>query len=507
VQPHPRVDPQLGVVFDGVQQCLETPLPEGGLGTRDFTVSMWVHTEQALKDDLGTLISCSNFRSRTGFHFSLKNSTGCTSSQSNWRQLEFGVDAGTEPEWREEGRPGNALLAFGLCAHDGHLYAATCEPGESEAGRVYRYVAPGQWRDLGPLDGANSVTALAAFDGALYAGTGKYRLAGSALPESKNEVRGGRIYRLLSGDRWELVGELPETDAVASLAVYDGRLYATSLYRPAGFLRFEGPGRWARLPTPNGKRVEALRVHNGALFAGSYDGGNVYRFDGTEWTDLGVVGENTQTYSFACFAGNLLVGTWPSGCVYRLTDGIWVNRGRLGEELEVMGMAVYNGALYAGTLPSAEMYRFEIGGNWTRLKQLDDTPDVKYRRVWTMAAHQGRLFCSTLPSGRISSMSTGACATYDRELPPDWQHVAAVRQAGQLRVYVNGEPVSTTTGEAKPPLDLSDARILMIGQGPLGFFSGRLRDVRLHARALRGDEIRSLAGDRSSLDHEDRTQH
>jgi len=39
------------------------------------------------------------------------------------------------------------------------------------------------------------VTALAVHDSKLYAGTGKYRLAGSALPESENMHLGGRVYR------------------------------------------------------------------------------------------------------------------------------------------------------------------------------------------------------------------------------------------------------------------------------------------------------------------------
>jgi hypothetical protein len=495
----PDVLPQRGVVYDGVQHGLNVDLPAGGLGPRDFTVSLWVDTAAALKDDLGTLIESYEATPRTGFQLSLKNATGNTSSQGNWRQLEFGIDAGTEPTWRDEGRPGKALLAFALCVHDGALYAATCEPGDGDAGHVYRYAGPGRWQDLGTLDGANTVTALATFEGALYAGTGKYRVAGSSLPESPNTKFGGRIYRLASNVRWELVGELPDTEAVAALAVFDGKLYASSLYKPAGFFRMDEPGRWTRIPTPDDKRVQALRVHNGFLYASSYDGGRVYRFDGTAWADLGVLGENTQTYSFAGYNGGLWVGTWPSGRVYNWTKDQWVDRGRLGAELEVMAMAVYNGSMYAGTLPAAEVYRFQTGGDWTRLKQLDNTPDVKYRRVWTNATYQGRLFHSTLPSGKIWSMRAGACVTHDRELPVGWQHVAAQRAGDRLWLYVNGREVAASEPFAAKQFDLAAARVLTIGHGAAGFFNGRLRDVRLHARALTAAEIAKLAADRSGL--------
>ena len=50
-----------------------------------------------------------------------------------------------------------------------------------------------------------------------------------------------------------------------------------------------------------------------------------------------------------------------------------------------MGMLVHNGRLVAGTLPWAEVYSYEGDQVWKRLARLDHTPDVKYRRAWTMA--------------------------------------------------------------------------------------------------------------------------
>src|SRR5262249_54951995 len=76
-----------------------------------------------------------------------------------------------------------------------------------------------------------------------------------------------------------------------------------------------------------------------------------------------------------------------------------------------------------GTLPLAEVYRFDAPGTWRQVGRLDLTPDVKYRRAWTMAACQGRLFCGTLPSGRVLSIEAGRNVTYDQELAGGWRHL------------------------------------------------------------------------------------
>ena len=56
---------------------------------------------------------------------------------------------------------------------------------------------------------------------------------------------------------------------------------------------------------------------------------------------------------------------------------------------------------YAGTLPLGEVYRYEGGTQWTLSACVDDTPDVIYRRAWSMAVHDGQLHVGTLPSGKV----------------------------------------------------------------------------------------------------------
>jgi hypothetical protein len=414
-----------------------------------------------------------------------------TTSQANFRHLQFGIDDDRSSKWTDCGRPGNALLAFALAVHEGALYAGTCEPEAEESGRVYRYAGGDQWTDCGAPDRSNSVMALAVHDGQLYAGTGKYRLAGSALPESPNVTLGGRIYRYDGGQQWIDCGQLPDVEAVGGLVVFHGELYASSLYRPAGFFRYDGEGSWTNCGVPDGKRVEALGVYNGHLYATSYDGGHVYRYDGTSWTDCGLLGENTQTYSLAVYEGRLYIGTWPSGRVYRFEDvNHWTDVGRLGEELEVMGMLVHNGRLIAGTLPLAEVYQYEGGSAWQRLAPLDHTPDVKYRRAWTMAEHEGRLFCSTLPSGKVYAFEAGRSVCWGHSFPAGWHHVAAVKSKDRLRLYVDGTAVAESASFDASAFELDSNVPLRIGTGASDHFHGRLADLRLYSRVLQPDEIR-----------------
>ena len=417
-----------------------------------------------------------------------------TNSQANDRNVHFGIDAGTEPVWSDRGRPGNAVYVMAMAVHDGKLFVGTCEVGPGESGHVYRYDGGSRWIDCGSPDRCNAVTSLAAHGGALYAGTGRYRLAGSALPDSTNANLGGKIVRYNGDGDWADCGRLPDVEAVGGMVVFRGELYASSLYKPAGFFRYQGRNTWQRCPLPaDGRRVVALGVFNGHIYAGSYDSCSVCRFDGKSWEPLGVLEPTGQTYSFEVHAGELFVGTWPNGQVFRFDRGErWVQAGRLGKEKEVMGMAVHNGKLYAGTLPLAEVYRYDDGTRWTRTGRIDLTPDVRYRRAWSMAVFDGRLFCGTLPSGRVHALEVGQSVTYDRSLPPGWKHLAAVREGGRVSLFVDGKRVAWSSSTASP-LDLTNQQPLRIGFRAHDHFRGSLTDLRLYDRALSAGEIAALS--------------
>ncbi len=478
------------------------------LGADDFTLAMWVRCDEATTT--GDLISHYDPQTLRGFHLTLKTSTGVTSNQPNYRHLQFGIDDGCEGTWRDCGRPGESILAFSLAVHAGELYAGTCEPGPTDQGRVYRYAGEREWIDCGAPDQSNSVTSLAVYRGELYAGTGKYRVAGSSLSESENVNLGGEVFRYMGDQQWKSIGKLPNTEAIGGMLVFRDRLYCTSLYKPAGFFRFEPEeATWTALPVPqlldavtqksSDQRVVSLHAFDNHIFAGSYDGGHVYRFDGSTWQDFGLLADNTQTYAFAKYNNRLHVGTWPSGRVYRLEDiHHWIDEGRLGEELEVMGMLVHNGRLFAGTLPLAKVYARSADA-WQELVQLDHTPDVKYRRVWTMAEHAGELFCSTLPSGHVHAYAQGTQVAWGYPFPAGWRHVTASRTQGLLTLTIDGQQIAQTETKSKSPVapgesyNLTNASDLLIGSGVNGSLGGQLSDVRIYRRVLSAEEIQSLA--------------
>lgn len=480
--------------FDGRSAWLEVPAnPKTQLGTDDFSVAAWIYTKEALDDVPGDIISQYDPSARRGFHLSLKYNFGPTNT-GNFRQLDFGIDDNHSSKWVDYGRPGNTIFPFSLINYNGDLYASTCDSSAQGRGHVYRYSGD-KWIDCGFLDSSNAVTSLVEFNSELYASTGHYRIGGSSLPNSENTIPGGRIFRYEAPDKWIDCGRVP-VEAIAGMIVFNGSLYATSNYNSPAFYQYKGEKEWVERSVPD-KRLNAMGIYNGYIYATSYDWGHVYRYDGSTWTDCGQVGDakvNTQCYAFAVYEGNLYVSTWASGRVYRF-DGInqWTDVGQLGKELEVMGLIVHNGRLMGGTLPLAEVYSYQGDTTWLRMDQLDKTPDVKYRRAWTMAEHDGKVFCSTLPSGKIYGFEAGKSVMSPNKIPSGWQHVAATKTVNSLKLYVNGKLVSETKIPDSTKFNLDSQLPIKIGFGSNDYFYGRLREVRIYNRELNNQEIEELS--------------
>jgi Concanavalin A-like lectin/glucanases superfamily len=492
-------DSRAAFAFNGRTSFVELPdASKIQLDSDPFSITMWVDTADLGHDPIGDLLSQYDPATRTGFHLGIYTHAGVTNGQANLRQLHFGIDQGRiERNFTDHGRLGNAVYIFAMCVHDGRLYASTCEAQQDQAGHVFRFEGGDRWTDLGSPDKANAVSAMATFDGQLYVASSKYRLGGSSLAESTNENFGGKIFRLNQSDNWEYCGTLSAaTEAVSSLIDFRGKLYAGSLYRPAGFFRFDGGQQWTPLETPDGKRVEAMTVFNDALYATCYDEGAVFRYDGRRWESLGIVPGATQTYGFGIYQGQLFVSEWPQAHVFRWNelDRNWVDSGKLGTELEAMPLMVYNGKMYCGSLPSAEIFRFDSPMAWTKIGCVDSTPDVRYRRAWSMAVYQGRMFVGTLPSGRVMSIEAGRNVTFDRSFPTGSHHIAAVRGKDRLQLHVDGEVVAESTLFNSTDFNLNNTQPIKIGAGAQDCFHGAITDVRIYRGALTADQIRSLFG-------------
>ena len=487
--------------FSGTGSYIEVPNSKSlTLGTEDFSLSVWLHTDSELDDVIGDIASKFDPATRKGLNFGVQTLAGVTSAQSNSRNVYFGMDNGKiDPKWTDCGRLGNSMYVFSLCVYDGQLFASTFEMNKDQAGHVFRYAGGDQWVDCGSPDRCNAVEALCVYNGKLYAGAARYLSAGSALPESPNEIPGGKVYRYEGDNNWVDCGKLqnPETGeafTVGGMVVYRGRLYA-GVSKPAGkgFYRYEGGQEWTYCGNP-GHRPTNPVVYNGNIYVCSLDGGGVSRFDGTTWTDLGKPKGVTQTYGFAIHRGELYASSWPTAEVFRYGgEKNWQTTGPLGSEKESMGMAVYNGMLYAGTLPLAEVYRYDGGETWTRTGQLDTTPDVRYRRAWSMAVFQGKLFCGTCPSGRVFSIEAGKNVTDDRELGPGWHHLSVVKRGGELSLYRDGK-LAASSGKFDPAaFDISNDKPLTIGFGAHDYFKGSLRDLRIYRGAVAESEVAALS--------------
>lgn len=478
-------------------------------GKTEFSWSIWADVPPTRGADLGTLVSCFDPRTRTGAELGFLDAHS-TTSRTNTGGVEFGVDWGSRPQWSSLGRPGRTVGVLALAVHNGELYAGSL--GGGGVGGVFRW--DGRWVELAGATTANCISALASYNGNLYAASTRYRTGGSALDLPDNDAPGGDVVCLQTDGSWASVGRLPGVDAITSLAVHDGRLYAAAMYQE-GIWVLEN-GRWQSCGSP-GRRVLTLAVHGGRLHAGGNDhadpdsaialtrqgvvvaqrnengGGGVFAMNPDHsWDDLGYQPQTTQIYSIATSRDKLLVSTWPNGTVYEYDDGrTWRSTGRLGAETEVMGLLNYNGALYGGTLPHAQIYRRDPDG-WTAVGTLDVTPNALYRRAAGLAVHRGCLVVGTLPSGFVHTMRAGDVVTYDRGLAPGWHHVVTTCAAETVTLWIDGKAVCSRRRKDRPTCPLPD-RPTLIGAGSRAHFAGVVRDLRLYDRALGANEIEALA--------------
>jgi hypothetical protein len=223
------------------------------------------------------------------------------------------------------------------------LYAGTWVYTSTHGVEIWRTNSGdiGDWQRVvsNGFDGdVNNTTVLSfeTFNGYLYAGTSS-RVYGTA------QSTGGEVWRSNDGMAWTQVNTdgfgTPQNYLVSALAAFDGNLYASTLYKPPDG---EGSGYqvwrchvctgsdWISiidvpfLSLPDGVlySVSALEVFEGYLYlvVGSGDGMQVWRSstgDPGEWEQVGFAGFgnrlNKMSYydnSVTVFESRLYVGTW-----------------------------------------------------------------------------------------------------------------------------------------------------------------------------------------------------
>jgi hypothetical protein len=511
--------------FDGRGSYIEVPdSPSLKFGSGDFSIAAWVYTEQDLDDVLGDVASKFDPALRKGFSLSLNASAAGYNSSGNDKQVSFGIDDGSKPgEWKDCGRPGGVTHnSDALTAFDGSLYAGVCDaPREEDWAHVYRYKGGQEWEDCGRLGKGKTqgVYAMVVHNGALYAATSASH--GARPPE----MDFGRVYRYRGGKQWEDIGQPGSNHRLNSIATYKGKLYVCgfNIGKPPGHCYvYEGGQKWTISGSFDGM-PHTMAVHDGKLYA-AYPKGEVFAFDGTSWKGLGNPFGSTeicnQIHSMGVHRGELYAGTWPLGKVAVLRGGKWEDGGHPGDSTEVIGLATYNGTLYAGTIPRAEVFRFGGGTNWISTGRLFDPPGFNpvpvgstdaagiadWSRATSISTFEGKLFASTgtcfrrmveppRPNetrGKVYSISTGASVMLHRDIGSGWKHLAAVRDGGNLKIYAGGE-LKASAPVGSQTFDVSNKEPLTIGFGPVDYFSGKLREIRVYNKAIGAEEIRQLA--------------
>jgi hypothetical protein len=228
----------------------------------------------------------------------------------------------------------------------------------------------------------SAIPALAAFSGALFAGTAR--------------VGGPEVYYTLDGDQW-LDGDsggvgFPTTLAVTDLIEFNGQLYAGTADTTvgAGLFRTGFPPDWSQVAgngfgDADNRSISSSIVFNGELYVGTGNnsGCEVWRSpDGSAWTQVIANGfgnpQHTGALSMAVFQDQIWVGTstdTTSAEVWRSPDGvIWTRAAEPGwgdpGNTIINALAVFDAALYAGVsneTTGAQVWRTFDGVTWEQV--------------------------------------------------------------------------------------------------------------------------------------------
>ncbi|MFH2203171.1 MAG: SBBP repeat-containing protein, partial [Elusimicrobiota bacterium] len=210
----------------------------------------------------------------------------------------------------------------------------------------------------------------------------------------------GGTFDVIAYDGIEWSGSATFTGQVYALAAHDGKLYAGT-YVSAGtgaVYEFDG-GSWSlSAEFPGETTVASLASYNGMLYAGTRQGAKIFAFDGSTWTLSADIAGNSGVISMAEYRGRLYAGTDAGGQVYVFDASTWslsVDFAATG--VYVRDLVVYDGKLYAGTshvsgqASFGKVFAFD-GAGWS---ELFDVSSVGETVVQDLAVYRGRLYAAT----------------------------------------------------------------------------------------------------------------
>jgi hypothetical protein len=98
--------------------------------------------------------------------------------------------------------------------------------------------------------------------------------------------------------------------------------------------------------------------------------------------------------------------------------------------------------------------------------------------------------------GKVFSMQSGTVTSYDDDLGPGWRHIAANRDGGLLKLYIDGKLAARSSSFDSAQYDLTTDRPLRIGFGETEYFAGKMADVRLYKNSLSDTQIQELSAEK-----------
>lgn len=268
----------------------------------------------------------------------------------------------------------------------------------------------GKWQDHGkPCESNSLISNIVAYEGELYCG-----IADADRPEDR-----AHVYRFGGDQKWIDCGRLgsdPNHNSVMSMIVHDGKLVAgTGIWdwmqafnlvkglppaAPTHVFQYEGGTQWKDLgQVGNGTRVLCLASFQGELYAGldSVGGGHAFKYDGKGWIDCGAPdGKN-----FECLLpwGGTLYGS-THGNIYEYQGGQqWKRIGTAPHDIvQIHSMQVYGGKVLLGTWPQGYVLRQEGLENWVKIGRLGLPEGPKLNNeVMDLTVYNGKLYAGLIP--------------------------------------------------------------------------------------------------------------
>jgi hypothetical protein len=230
---------------------------------------------------------------------------------------------------------------FCMAVFGGKIYAGT-----GPNGRLFEWNGSNAWNEVATQLGSETfIECLLEFEGELYAGT----------------YPNGRLIKWNGSNAWLPVASKLSSTNITELAIANGKLYGSAdgeLYE----LNATKTAWVSVAPKFNGQTTWGLAVLDNVVYAGTYTGGRLHRWNGSNaWEEVApLLGSESYIYKLLVFRGRIYAGTYPSGNLYRWNGvNAWVKlAGQLNSQIYVLGLVAFNDRIYGGTASGARLFEF-----------------------------------------------------------------------------------------------------------------------------------------------------